>query len=372
MPPTPIIVDSHEDLAYSALSFGRDYRRAAAETRHSEVNSRAPELNGQTMLGWPDYQQARVALVFGSLFIAQRTGPVDWDAQLYHTPAEAHQLWEMQVQYYQRLVGDSPDQFQQVATRADLQRVLAAWETPAPQGTDTENPHPVGLVMLMENAEGLGSPGELEEWAAQGLRIVGPVWAPDGERFCGGKNSPQGFSREGLALLDVMAGLGLALDLSHMNERSALQAADRYEGPLAATHANCRALLRPEGDERHLTDASIRRLIERNGVMGISPFARWLRPNWSASDPRECTTLEHLAAHIDHVCQLAGDAHHVGLCTDFDGGWGWPEVPAELNTIADLPRLGNTLATQGYTPEDVAAVLGGNWIRFLERALPTQ
>ena len=64
------IIDAHEDLAYSSLSFGRDYRLSALETRQSEEGTHVPERNGQTLLGWPEYQQGQVALVFGTLFIA--------------------------------------------------------------------------------------------------------------------------------------------------------------------------------------------------------------------------------------------------------------------------------------------------------------
>lgn len=366
-----LIVDAHEDLAYSALTFGRNYLQSALETRREEEGTQPPDLNGQTLLGWPDYQRGRVALVFGTLFIAARGSLHEWETQVYRSADEARHLWQIQVEYYQRLAGDHPEQFRQVFSRADLHQVLAAWREPPPVDGEPAT-HPVGVTLLMENAEGLGAPRDLEEWYEQGLRLVGPVWARDGIRFCGGGMTGEGFTREGRDLLEVMAGLGLALDLSHMNERSALQACERYEGPIAATHANCRALLRRAEDERHLTDQTIRQLVERGGVMGVSPYARWLRPGWTPADDRQSTTLDHLTAHIDHVCQIAGDARHVGLGTDFDGGWGWPNVPAEIDTIGDLPLLAPRLAAAGYAPEDVAAILGGNWIDFLERALPSK
>jgi len=77
-----------------------------------------------------------------------------------------------------------------------------------------------------------------------------------------------------------------------------------------------------------------------------------------------------LAAHIDHVCQLAGNARHVALGTDFDGGFGYPAVPLELNTIADLQKIGPLLRDKGYQEDDIQAILHDNWLRILERTLP--
>ena len=220
----------------------------------------------------------------------------------------------------------------------------------------------------MEGVEGIRAPEEMEEWWELGVRLAGPVWA--GTRFCGGTYEPGGFTNEGYALLEVMAELGYTLDISHMTETAALQALDRYEGPVIASHANARALIKGVQGERQLTDLTIRRLIERDGVMGVLPFNRFLRPDWKDTDDRQLVTLRTLAAHIDHICQLAGDALHTGLGTDFDGGFGWPAVPYEINTIADLQKLAPVLAEYGYSDESIANILGGNWRRHLERTLP--
>ncbi|MEJ5202713.1 MAG: membrane dipeptidase, partial [Anaerolineales bacterium] len=59
-----------------------------------------------------------------------------------------------------------------------------------------------------------------------------------------------------------------------------------------------------------------------------------------------------------------------GIGTDFDGGFGWPAVPMELETIADLQKLSGILAEEGYQPNDITAILGGNWQRILEKVLP--
>jgi membrane dipeptidase len=362
------LIDAHEDIAYNYLTFQRDYRRPAEETRRLEADTPIPARNGQSLLGWRDYQRGQVALIFGTLFAAPRKYQGgDWETQSYADAAQARRLYQQQMDYYLRLAGESPEMFALVKTRRDLEQVLKPWEQPA--AADRPAPQrPVGLLLSLEGGEGLGRPEELEEYWQMGLRAVGPVWA--GTRFCGGTIEPGGFTREGFTLLEVMAGLGFILDLAHMTEKSALQALERYEGTIIASHVNARALLPVATGERHFTDTTIRHLAERGGVMGVLPFNGFLLPGWKNGDDRRLVTLNHVAAHIDHVCQLTGSSAHVAIGTDFDGGFGWPAVPLELDTIADMGRLENVLLERGYSESDVAAIFHGNWRKILERALP--
>ena len=70
------------------------------------------------------------------------------------------------------------------------------------------------------------------------------------------------------------------------------------------------------------------------------------------------------------MLQIAGDARHVGIGSDFDGGFGWQHIPHELNTIADLQMLAPLLAEKGYSDEHLAAIFGKNWLNMLQSALP--
>lgn len=355
------LVDAHQDLAYNMLTFGRDYRRSVAETRRLEEGLPVLQHTGHTLLGWPEYQAGQVGLIFSTLFLApRRYRGGDWDVQSYASFDEARQLLRAQVALYRRLCDESPQAFQPIRQQAELKALLQTWQT-------EPSPHPVGLLLLMEGAEGIAHPYELAEWWQAGVRAIGLVWA--GTRLCGGMHEGEGFTREGEAFLEVMADLGFTLDISHMNERSARQALERYAGPVIASHANARALLTPD-NQRHLSDDVIRLLIERDGVMGILPFNRFLKATWKPGDPRSAVTLLDVVAHIDHVCQLAGDARHVAIGTDFDGGFGWPSVPQELDTIADLQKLAPLLLERGYSAEDVQNIFGGNWLRHLEHSLP--
>lgn len=362
----PYIIDAHEDVAYNILTFDRDICRSAADTRKLEAGTQAAVLNnGECTLGWPDYQRGQVALVFSTLFLAPRKySGGKWESQSYGDYPTARRLHHAQLDVYRRLWDEHPDCFQPVQTKADLKKVLTPWqEAPADY---PKTGHPTGQLLLMEGAEGLQDFSELEEWWQAGLRIIGPVWS--GTRFCGGMHEKGSFTQEGYELLDVMAGLGYILDISHMTEESALQALDRYEGRVIASHANVRALV--NGSERHLSYTVIKRLVERNGMMGIIPYNRFLNAEWEKGDPREKVTLARMADHIDAVCQAASSTRHVAIGTDLDGGFGWPNIPLEMDTIADMQKLAPILAERGYSAADIELIFGRNWQRILEETLP--
>jgi membrane dipeptidase len=358
-----LIVDAHEDLASNILSFGRDYTKSVADTRHREAGTGIPTMNGDTLLGWPEYQRGQVAVVFSTLFaLPAHRKSSDWDTEAYADANQAHQLYSAQLDVYHRLVDEHPDKFRLVQTRQDLQAVLMDWEN-----SDLQN-HPIGLVVLMEGAEGVRSPDELEEWWARGVRVIGPAWA--GTRFCGGTREPGPLTPEGYALLEGMADLGFTLDISHMDEQAVLQALDAYPGLMIASHANAKSLLKGTDSNRFLSDRVIQGLLEREGVIGIVPLNSFLRVGWTAGDRREEVTLQDVVAQIDFICQMAGDARHVGLGSDFDGGFGVQSVPGEIDSIADLQKLIPLLTEKGYSDQEVAGILGENWLNLLKRALP--
>jgi membrane dipeptidase len=155
-----------------------------------------------------------------------------------------------------------------------------------------------------------------------------------------------------------------------MDEKAALQALEAYPGQIMASHSNALALLKGSESNRHLSDRLIHGLVERDGIIGIVPFNAFLQTGWRRSDHREGITCRHVVAQIDYICQLAGDAHHAGIGSDFDGGFGLQCLPSDLDTIADLQKLAPLLGEKGYSDEDIAAIMGRNWLRFLEQVLP--
>lgn len=361
----PPIVDAHQDLAWNILSFGRDYIRSVEETRRLEKNGPTVAHNGDTLLGWPEYQQGEVTVIFATLFSTPVRWAYEWETYLYKTFEEANKQYRQQIDLYYRLTEDHPDKFRFIRSASDLDEVLASSQKADP----ASGGYPVGLLPLMEGADCITNLDQLEEWWEMGLRFIGPAWA--GTRFCGGTKEPGPLTEDGHHLLAAMADHGFTLDLSHMDEPAALASLDTYPGNIVATHANCLALLPAHEFNRHLSDRVIHGILERDGMIGVIPFNKFLKDGWLiGKSNREEVGLERLVDHIDHICQLAGDALHVGLGTDFDGGFGLQSTPKEIDTIADLHKLVPILLARGYSEEDAAAILGGNWINVLHRSLP--
>jgi membrane dipeptidase len=360
-----ILIDAHQDIAFNALTFNRDIRLSAYEIRKQEKGTQIPEWNeGEATVGWPEFQDGQVAVIFATLWNPPKafcSGA--WDFLSYQNTDQASKLAHQQFDYYHRLTEENPDKFTLILSQKDLQRVLAAWEKPVSGQT-----RPVGLMLHMEGAEGLRSMHELEEFYELGVRQVGPVWA--GMRYCGGSKTLRPFDNEGFALLDTMASLGIGMDISHMSESAALTAMDHFGGYVIASHSNARTLLKGRSGERHLTDRTIRMLFERGGCAGVVPYNKFLSTEWELNLPSETVTINHIIDQIDYFCQMAGDSTHVGLGSDLDGGFGYPNIPAEFETISDLQKLEPRLLSRGYSIEDVKNIFHLNWRKHLEKMLP--
>jgi membrane dipeptidase len=366
----PLIIDSHQDLAWNMLSYGRDYTRSTAETRKLEAGTYIPDVNGDALVGWPEYQRGQVAIVFSTLYATPAKKKEPTDTLWYADAEKAHRLYRDQITVYRKLVDSHPDKFRLVSSTKELDDVIEHWNKPSPDGEQGDG-HPVGLVYLMEGADGIRSPHELSDWYDLGLRLIGLAWA--GTRYCGGTGEPGPLTPEGRELIAAMSDFNFVLDLSHMDEAAARESLDRYEGPVMATHANCAALLKGADTNRHLSDRIIEGLLERDGVIGLVPLNTFLKVGWLRKNGsrREEVSLDTFIAHIDHICQIAGDSLHAGIGSDFDGGFGLQSIPPELDSIADLQLIATGLKTRGYNELDVENILGGNWLRFLRRNLPS-
>jgi membrane dipeptidase len=355
-----IVVDAHEDVAYNALAYGRDYRRSTVETRRRETDPEVLQRRGRATIGLPDSLLGRVAVVFATLFVAPAEGNEDkpWARMVYKTPKEAYEMALQQMDYYQRLA-DENEKVGLIMTAADLDNILATWE----EGKELHE-HRQGIAILMEGADPILEPKQFEEWYERGVRIVGPAWQKT--RYSGGTGYPGPLTSLGRELLGVMADFNAILDLSHLAEQAYLEALDLYDGIIIASHSNPRHF---SNTERHLSDVMIRRLAERDGVMGIVLYNRFLSNTWKSGDPKRDVPLTVVIDAIDYVCQLTGSAAHAGIGSDFDGGFGLESIPDELDSTSDLLKIGAALGERGYSEADITAIMGGNMLRKLRQGL---
>lgn len=354
------IVDGHEDIAWNWVEFGRDPLQSALEIRLRERGQAAEAAVGPRTIGLPEWQAGGIGLIFATIFTMPAAYASSSGQQaVYATPEEAHRTgWEQMV-YYHGLVQRSTS-LTLVKSQKDLQALADSRSDPA-----ASKPPPIGMVLLMEGAEPIADPDDLHEWHRKGLRLLGPAWKST--RYAAGAGEEGGLTRAGRKLLREMEHLGMILDLSHLSPAATLEALERYSGPLIASHSNPQRFL---PTERGLTDEMIRQIAGCQGVVGINFYNAFLKPGWQRGDGRDEVTLETVADAIDYVVQLTGSSAHVALGTDLDGGFGLDCIPQGLDTVADLVKVGEVLAQRGYAPEDVSAVMSGNWLRLLQQGLP--
>ena len=353
-----LIIDAHLDLSWNALQGNRDLLRSAYTIRTQEVGTPG-KGRAQGTVAFPDMRQGRLAVSVVTLF-ARCTGQPSPHSD-YASPAQSYGVAQGQLAYYRAL--DHEGHIRMILDRANLDNHIADWE--AWEETESDDTPPLGFVISMEGADPILKPDQLEEWVGGGLRLLGLTHYGPG-RYAGGTGTELGLTELGPPLLAEMQRLGVTLDLTHCSDQAFWEALEHYEGLVLASHNNCRALV---PHQRQFSDAQLRAIFERDGVIGAAFDAWMLQPGWvSGQSTNEAVTLSTVVDHIDHVCQLAGNSRHAGIGTDLDGGYGREQSPCDLDTIADLQKLAGLLADRGYNDDDIAAIMHGNWLRLLRQA----
>lgn len=368
-----LIIDTHLDLAWNALSWGRDVTLALDEINRREQGMTDDDARGRATTSLPEMRRGGVAVCLATVMARVRPDacPAEGPSRAsldYPSPAMAYAAGQGQLAYYRLL--EELGHVRILATRSDLDAHWRQW-SPTESPPTTQSPPtaglPVGFILAMEGADPIFSPEQAEQWFHQGMRCVSLAhYGPS--RYAVGTGGRGPLTPEGVRLLAEFERLGMVLDATHLAEPGFSEALDRFGGPVLASHNNCRALV--PGD-RQFSDDQIRRLLERDAVIGLAMDAWMLYPGWKVgSTSRDVVGLEAVADHADHICQLAGTTRHVGIGSDLDGGFGREQTPRGLDTIADLQRLSGILSARGYGDADIDAMFHGNWLRFLRQHLP--
>lgn len=356
MPEQYFIFDGHLDLAMNAMEWNRDLTQSVADIRAREQGQTDKPDRGKGTVSLPEMRAGRVGLCMATQiarYVKKSNYLPGW-----YSPQQAWAMTQAQLAWYktmedQRLLAPITD-------LTSLEAHLDQWALPL-------GDEPIGYILSLEGADSIVNLDYLEKAYASGLRALGPAHYGPGT-YAQGTDATGGLGEKGRALLKKMEELGIILDATHLCDDSFWEAMDHYHGPVWASHNNCRSLV---PHNRQYSDEQIRTLIERGAVIGAAFDAWMLAPGWvrGVTTPESAgVTLETVANHIDHICQIAGNARHSGIGSDLDGAFGTEQCPADLDTIADLQKLPAILKHRGYSEADVEGIMGGNWVRFLKDA----
>lgn len=358
-----LLIDAHLDIAANALGWDRDQTWEVSRVRSREAGG-APKGRGINTATFPEMRRGGIALCLTTVIARCKPDkPLDHEARRgdsdFCTPIHSCAVARGQLSYYKLM--EEVGQMRAIQDAVALEAHWSQWE----QADETQRQSlPIGYILTMEGTDPILSPEHVRWWHRHGLRSACLAHFGQSLHAMGtGGDGP--LTPAGRDLLKAFNETGMLLDLVHTADRAFAEALEIYTGPAYVSHANCRALV---DRDRQLTDQQIRWIIERGGVIGLAMYMPMLKAGWTPEEPR--LSLEAVADHADHICQLAGNDRHVALGSDLDGGFGADRAPAEIDTIADLQRLGPVLARRGYSDAAIANIFHGNWLRFFAAALP--
>ena len=348
------IIDAHLDLAMNALEWNRDLQKPVAEINAREKNLTDKPDRGRATVSLAELRKGNIGLVVATQ-IARWVAPGN-DLPGWHSPQQAWAQTQGQLAWYKTM--EEVGEMVQINNAASLEKHLALWSN------DANDHKPIGYILSLEGADSLITIKHLEKAYHYGLRAVGPAHYGPG-RYAQGTDATGFMGAKGKELLKEMERLNIILDATHLCDDSFWEAMKNFNGHIWASHNNARALV---NHNRQFSDEQINELVKRGAVIGGALDAWMMVPNWirgqSTPQAMNCN-LETLIDHLDHICQLAGNALHIGIGSDLDGAFGTEQCPYDLQTIADLQKLPSLFAKRGYSPTDIENIMHGNWLRFL-------
>ncbi len=359
-------IDAHLDLAMNAMEWNRDLRLPVSELRSREKGMTDKPDRAKATVSLPALREGNVGLVVATQ-IARYVAP----GNLLPGWASPEQAWAQtqgQLAWYKAMEADG--QMVMVSDLAGLEAHLGRWQAASDEHPADAANTPIGYILSLEGADSLVTPDHLHIAHRYGLRAVGPAHYGPG-RYANGTDATGRLNPAGKTLLHEMRQLNMILDATHLCDDAFWDAMELYDGPVWASHNNCRALV---DHNRQFSDDMIRALVAKGAVIGAALDAWMMVPHWqrgvSTPESMHCT-MEVMIDHIDHICQLAGNTLHVGIGTDLDGAFGKEQCPYDLNTIADLQTIPALLEKRGYAAADIENIMHGNWLRFLRSAWRT-
>ena len=351
----PFIVDAHLDLSMNAMDWNRDFTQSIDHIRSRESSLTDKLDRGKGTVSFEELRKGNIGLCFATL-IARYVKPKN-TLPGWFSPQQAWAHTQGQLAWYKQM--EAEGHLTNITDLDHLENHLSSWTT-------EEADSAIGYILTLEGADSIVSLDHVHLMYEKGLRAIGPAHYGPGT-YAFGTDSEGPIGKNGQALLAEMEQCGIFLDVTHLSDMSFWETLESYHGPVWASHSNCRSIV---PHQRQFSDEQLKELIQRKAVIGISFDAWMLVPKWErgVSDPYTFkVSLDHVVDHIDYICQLTGNADHVGFGSDLDGGFGKDQCPHDLQTIADLQKLPSLLKGRGYSDSDIVKITSENWIGFLRR-----
>ncbi len=364
--------DVHLDLSMNALEWNRDLRWSIEKIRRWEYTMKDKVDRGNNTVSFPEMRKGNIGLCVATQI--GRYSPYFHKLPGWNSPEQAWAQTQGQLAWYRAM--EEAGELVQIRNLTQLDNHLELWKNynhstgavPYTQESLKKPNHlPIGYILSLEGADSIVTLKHLERSYADGLRALGPAHYGPG-RYAHGTDAEGPLPAAGKDLLKEMQRLGIILDATHLCDECFWDAMKIYNGPVWASHQNCRVLA---PWNRQFADDQIKAIIERGGVLGMAFDAIMMVPGWVhlKSKPSDFQLkIERICDHIDHICQIAGNAKHVGIGTDLDGGFGNEQTPMDLDTIADLQTIPGLLDRRGYSKADIEGIMAGNFINLIRKA----
>lgn len=302
--------------------------------------------------------------------------------------ANAVKRADVQIQAVHELTRRHPETWELATTAADVRRIATSGKIAALMGLE-------GGYAIDEKLE------NVERFYQMGVRYMSPAWSVS-TSWAGSSGDEIGKTRGlndfGKQVIREMNRLGMMVDVSHLSDKAFWDIVNTSTKPVIATHSGCRGITNVP---RNLTDEMIVALAKTGGVVNVIFYPEHIEPGYSEKKKKvdaEIAPLVQSASaaekggvaqkklmrdrvrsaeylkrlppmsvtrivdHIDRIVKLVG-IDHVGIGSDFDGV---QVVPADLQSVADLPNLTKELLRRGYSESDVDKILGGNMLRVMQ------
>lgn len=362
------VVDGHNDVPEQLRTrFGNDF----SKFDFHDMSPTAAQKGGKMHTDLARLKKGMVGGQFWSVWVDSEQSEVE----------AVRQVTE-QIDVVERLVAAYPGDLMLAHSAADIETAFKQ--------------HKIASLIGMEGGHSIGSSlGVLRQMYRAGARYMTITHVKNTPWADSATDTPKfdGLAPFGVAVVKEMNRLGMLVDLSHVSEKTMMDALDASAAPVIFSHSGARAI---DGHPRNVPDTVLARL-KANGGMVMVVFlpdyvseevrgwealraAEEARQNylyrgnpdgaakaladWIAAHPRPHATVAQVADHVDHIRAVAG-IDHIGVGGDFDG---MSSAPDGLPDVSGYPALFTELARRGYSQADLEKIASRNLIRVLRAA----